>query len=101
MTEIDNIPPPLLNLDHFPEDVSILIGENGSGKSTLLNKLSKHFLSGGKDVVALANSIHDKFDSGHKNFKTLRGRSGRRQTRSTIKNAMQNIAESDILIKIT
>lgn len=93
---INEIPQELLYLEHFQEDVSILIGENGSGKSTLLNNLSKHFLRNGKDVVAIANSIHDKFDSGHRNFMSLRGRSGRRQTRSTIKNALQNIAESDM-----
>ena len=93
---IENIPEQILSLDHFPEDVSILIGENGSGKSSLLNKLSKHFLGCGENVVALANSIHDKFDSQHRNFKTLRGRSGRKQARMTIKNALVNIAESDI-----
>ena len=93
---IENIPEQILNLDHFPEDVSILIGENGSGKSTLLNNLSKHFLGRGENVIALANSIHDKFDSQHRNFKTLRGRSGRKQGRMTIKNALVNIAESDI-----
>lgn len=96
MTELYNIPQQLLTNDHFEEDVSILIGENGSGKSTLLNQLSKHFLSNGKHVVAIANSIHDKFNTGHRNFKTLRGRSGRRQTRSTLKNALEKIAASDI-----
>lgn len=93
---IENIPDQILNLEHFPEDVSILIGENGSGKSTLLNNLSKHFLGRGENVIALANSIHDKFDSQNKNFKALRGRSGRKQARMTIKNALVNIAESDI-----
>lgn len=93
---IENIPKQILNLDHFPEDVSILIGENGSGKSTLLNNLSKHFLGRGENVIAFANAIHDKFDSQHRNFKTLRGRSGRKQARMTIKNALVNIAESDI-----
>lgn len=95
MTEINNIPEQLLSLEQFPNDISILIGENGSGKSTLLNTLSKYYLRRQKSVIALANSIHDKFDGGHPNFKTLRGRSGRRQTRLTIKSALQNIAESD------
>lgn len=94
---IENVPDQILNLDHFPEDVSILIGENGSGKSTLLNNLSNHFLKKGENVIALANSIHDKFDSQRRNFKTLRGRSGRKQARMTIKNALVNIAENDIL----
>ncbi len=67
---IENIPEQILNLDYFPEDLSILIGENGSGKSTLLNNLSKYFLGRDENVIALANSIHDKFDSKHRNFKT-------------------------------
>lgn len=96
MTDLDNIPELLLNTEHFEEDVSILIGENGSGKSTTLNKLSKHFLRHNKNVIALANSIHDKFDRGHPNFKTLSGRSGRRQTRRTIKDALINIGDNDI-----
>lgn len=95
MNEINNIPDKLLSLEQSPNDISILIGENGSGKSTLLNKLSKYHLGRQKSVIALANSIHDKFDSVHRNFKILRGRSGRRQTRLTIKNSLQNIAESD------
>lgn len=96
MISINDMPTDLLSFDHIQEDLSILIGENGSGKSTLLNILAKHFLKNSQDVVAIANSIHDKFDIGHRNFKALRGRSGRRQTRSTIKNALENIAGSDI-----
>ena len=49
--------------------------------------------SGGiKQVIAIVNSIHDKFTSNHRNFKTLRGRSGRRQTRVTIKKALEAVA---------
>ncbi|RKS23361.1 putative AbiEii toxin of type IV toxin-antitoxin system [Flavobacterium endophyticum] len=92
---INEIPEEILNLDLVSNDLSILIGENGSGKSTLLNNLSKHFLSNGKKVIAIANSIHDKFDSKSKNFKSLRGRSGRKQSRNTLKNSLKNIAESD------
>lgn len=93
---IDNIPSELLDTEQLPNDFSILIGENGSGKSFLLNKLSKHFLKNDKDVIAIANSIHDKFEAGHKNFNSLRGRTGRRQCRMTIKNALLQIAESDL-----
>lgn len=91
--DYDNIPSKLVDLTNFAEDVSLLVGENGSGKSTLLNDLSKFFLRNRKDVIAVANSIHDKFDVNHKNIKALRGRSGRRQTRSTIKNSLENIAK--------
>jgi predicted ATPase len=53
-------------------------------------------LQNNQRVIAIANSIHDKFDSGHRNFKTLRGRSGRRQTRNVLKRALENIADSNI-----
>ena len=88
-----NIPDELGNYDNFPNDVNVLIGQNGSGKSTLLNELSKYYLRNHKNVIALANSIHDKFDSQHRNFKTLRGRSGRRQTRTTIKKALEAVGK--------
>lgn len=91
-----DMPKDLLALEHLENDVSILIGENGSGKSTLLNKLSGFFLAHNENVVAIANSIHDKFNRGHKNFHILSDRSGRRQSRSTIKNALQNIDENSI-----
>lgn len=96
MIPIKDLPIEMLSLNHLPNDVSILIGENGSGKSTLLNLLSKHYSRNGHEVVAIANSIHDKFDIGHEKIKSLRGRSGRKQTRSTIKNALGNIKENDI-----
>ncbi len=93
MNYIDDIPSELLNIESYPNDVNVLIGQNGSGKSTLLNELSKYYLRNQKNVIALANSIHDKFDSLHRNFKTLRGRSGRRQTRTTIKKALEAVGK--------
>lgn len=96
MINLENTPNELLRTEHFQEDVSILIGENGSGKSTLLNTLSTHYLWSGQKVIAIANSIHDKFEIRHRNFKALRGRSGRRQSRSTIKSALINISQTDI-----
>lgn len=93
MNNIDDIPSELLNVENYPNDVNVLIGQNGSGKSTLLNELSKYYLRNHKNVIALANSIHDKFESAHRNFKTLRGRSGRRQTRTTIKKALEAVGK--------
>lgn len=82
------IPDEFIFTDIKQEDLSILIGTNGSGKSTLLNKLAKYYLNRGKRVIAVANSIHDKFDSRHNNFNALRGRSGRRLTRGVLKKAL-------------
>lgn len=96
MDNINVLPSEILTRQRKPDDISVLIGENGSGKSTLLNTLSKYFLRTGENVIALANSIHDKFDSTHRNFKTLRGRSGRRQTRNILKKALEVSAKGDI-----
>lgn len=96
MENLNDLPIEILTRQRKPDDVSVLIGENGSGKSTLLNSLSKYFLREGDNVIALANSIHDKFDSTHRNFKTLRGRSGRRQTRNILKKALEVSAKGDI-----
>lgn len=94
MDRFDNIPEELKKLESFREDVSILVGKNGSGKSTLLNKLAIYYSRRNKQVIALANSIHDKFNLYNRNFSVLRGRSGRRQVRATIKKAM-GIIERD------
>lgn len=96
MENINNLPNDILSRQKLPNDISVLIGENGSGKSTLLNSLSKYFLRRGDNVIALANSIHDKFDSTSRNLKTLRGRSGRRQTRNILKKALEVSAKGEI-----
>lgn len=90
------IPEELYSGEHYPNDVSIIVGENGSGKSTSLHLLSNLFINQKKNVIAIANSVHDKFDSKNKKIKILRGRSGRKLTKTTILNSLKNIAEGDI-----
>lgn len=80
-----------------PGKVAIIIGENGSGKSTRLNHLSKEYLSQGREVIAIANSIHDKFRSRSKRFNLLGHRSGRKVSLKTIKRAFLNISNEDLL----
>jgi ABC-type cobalamin/Fe3+-siderophores transport system ATPase subunit len=98
MKEFLHVPQDLLQLKPVANDVNVLIGENGSGKSTLLNSLSHYFLDNKKEVIAIANSIHDKFDSRSRRFHALRGRSGRNHAAVVIKNAMVNIAKSDVFV---
>lgn len=71
------------------EDVNILVGINGSGKSTYLNELSKHFLERGKKVVAIANTVYDKFDVKHNNIKILRQSKGKSVIKNTIIDVFQ------------
>lgn len=75
-------------------DVNILIGENGSGKSTLLAEISEYFLSNKFQVIAIANSIHDKFVN-YPKLHLLRGRGGRKQIKEIIKKAFKNIHNND------
>ncbi|MFS1859861.1 AAA family ATPase [Vibrio lentus] len=80
-----------------PGKIAVLIGENGSGKSTRLNTLSKEYISEGRDVIAIANSIHDKFRSRSKRFNLLGHRSGRKVSLKTVKKAFLNISNEDLL----
>jgi len=87
-----------MSLSNIPAGkVAIIIGENGSGKSTRLNHLSMKYLSQGREVIAIANSIHDKFRSRSKKFNLLGHRSGRKVSLKTIKKAFLNISNEDLL----
>ena len=77
--------------------VAVIIGENGSGKSTLLNELSKRYLHQGRNVIAIANSIHDKFNSRSRCFSLLGYRSGRKISQRTIKKAFLNLDNEDLV----
>jgi len=93
--DVGKIPKQILWSMPVPDDVSIIVGENGSGKSTFLNSISKHFLRNGKYVIAIANSVYDKFDSRHQNFSCLRWRTGRTHAKTVLKNAIVKMAKSD------
>lgn len=91
----NDIPVGLLNASNSDEDINILIGENGSGKSTLLNELAKYYLSGDANVIAIANSIYDKF-SFSKKIKVQRAASGKSLAVKTIKDALINLASDEL-----
>lgn len=91
----NDIPAELLNPSNTDEDINILIGENGSGKSTLLNELAKYFLSGDTNVIAVANSIYDKFTYSKK-LNIQRAASGKSLALKTVKRALINLANDDL-----
>lgn len=75
------------------EDVSILVGINGSGKSTYLNEIAKYHLYNGKTVIAIANTIYNKFTikgAKAKLFKTSRGKSIAKHSIKEVINVLEN-----------
>ncbi|MBX2948056.1 MAG: AAA family ATPase [Crocinitomicaceae bacterium] len=85
-----NLNPEILERSETSEDVNILVGINGSGKSTYLNELSKYFLNRGNNVIAIANTIFDKFNSRDRNFNILRHSRGK----GTVKRTIRDVFES-------
>ncbi|WP_178081616.1 AAA family ATPase [Plesiomonas shigelloides] len=78
-------------------DVSILIGENGGGKSRILNLISDRYTQHGRNVIAVANCIYDKFDSslsGKKNFNFIGARFGSDMARLALKETLIEIERS-------
>jgi hypothetical protein len=50
----------------------------------------------GKKVIAISNSIHDKFPDGRRNLHLLRDRAGRQKAKRSIKNALLHISPEEI-----
>ncbi|MEO0037500.1 MAG: hypothetical protein RIQ59_711 [Bacteroidota bacterium] len=92
MTE-NRIPQKIFELNKS-NDVNILIGENGSGKSTLLAEIADKFIADRFQVIAIANSIHDKFKNSSQ-IHLLRGRGGRKQIKDIVKKALKNLKNND------
>ena len=91
-----NIPSNLLQINGSEDDISILIGENGSGKSTLLNHLAQSFLEDSRtQVIAVANTIHDKFRGRNVRFQTLKSSLGRGVVNKALARCLSALAEDD------
>lgn len=75
----------LISKSYSDEDVNILVGENGSGKSTYLNQLAKLHLNSGRNVIAIANTVYDKFNINRVNFNHLKVSQGKSLSRNVIK----------------
>ncbi|MFH6958914.1 AAA family ATPase [Flavobacterium aquidurense] len=84
----------LLENSRSDEDVNILVGINGSGKSTYLNEIAKHHLKRGKTVIAIANTIYDKFTIKGSRAKLLKSSHGKNIAKHSIKEVLK-VLESD------
>lgn len=92
-----DIPNGLRDIDHGRnEDINILIGENGSGKSTLLNAIARHYIfNTNAKVIAIANTIHDKFDFKNPRLEILKASTGKAIAKNTLKAALKLLAKDD------
>lgn len=77
------------------EDVNILVGINGSGKSTYLNEIAKHHLNRGKTVIAVANTIYDKFTIRGYRAKLLKSSRGKNIAKHSIKEVIKVLESED------
>ncbi|SFD01066.1 AAA family ATPase [Collimonas sp. OK412] len=76
-------------LEHSPiGGVTFLVGQNGSGKSTCLAGFAKHALACGKNVLAISNTIYDRFPRRKGSYSELATRFGRGLPGHVIKHAL-------------
>lgn len=90
-----NIPIEISNLQFEEDDINILIGENGSGKSTLLNDILIHYSLADKNTIAIANTIHDKFNFKGLNVNTLKSNKGRSIVRNVFFSSLLNYSNRE------
>jgi predicted ATPase len=88
------IPAPLIDfINQHENDINIVIGENGSGKSTLLYEIAQRYLASGFGVIAIANTIHDKFRGRHKGLSTLKISEGKSIVKKTLIRCMADVSQ--------
>ena len=83
----------MFNNNNSEYDVNILIGENGSGKSFFLNDFAKYSIRENKNVIAIATSVHDKFNIRNSKFHFYGARQGRNMISKVIKKSLMSTEE--------
>ncbi|SHM64730.1 ABC transporter [Chitinophaga jiangningensis] len=96
LPEIFAIPNELLERKRTEDDISILIGENGSGKSSLLNHIAREYIDSNIQVIAIANTVHDKFNIKNKRFYSLKASEGKSIVRKALVNCLAVVARDDM-----
>ena len=94
---LSNLPPDLSFRNDKENDITIIIGENGSGKSRMLRELTLFFVQRFARTIAISNSIHDKFPDKGKGLHLLRDRMGRRKAKRSVKTALLNISNKELI----
>lgn len=90
------IPPELLIGGYYDDDVNIIVGENGSGKSMLLNSVSEFFTDRNQNVIAIANTIYDKFKISSKKLNILRASNGKNAASRILMKAFTTLANENL-----
>ncbi len=76
----------------------VIVGKNGSGKSFILNEVAKNFSRLGRPVIAVANTVYDKFDRRGSSFHFVGSRLGKIVAEHNIKRALAEESESNVSI---
>ncbi|WP_312326054.1 AAA family ATPase [Acinetobacter sp.] len=74
-------------MEDFSE-VNFLVGINGSGKSRVLNTIGQKYLKRNENVIAISNTVFDKFNA--RGYKKLSARGGKEFLKKTIINSLLN-----------
>lgn len=86
----------LLDSSEDGYDINIIIGENGSGKSDFLNSVAKECIESSRNVIAIATSVHDKFDIRSRRFHFFGGRQGRNMVEKLVKKTLHSSKKLDV-----
>ncbi|WP_321943963.1 AAA family ATPase [Burkholderia cenocepacia] len=72
-----SFPMMLSELHRYRSEVTFLVGENGSGKSTNLAILAREAIDNGRPVLAISNTVYDRFPRIRGSYSELAGMSRR------------------------
>lgn len=85
-------------LEDSPDSAAtvLLVGENGAGKSQLLDRLAHHYARLGRPVLAIANTIYDRFTVRGRAVSRLSARSGQSLPTRTMKKAISTASNESL-----
>ena len=90
-----SIPEEIVGGNFKEDDINILIGENGSGKSTMLFNILRYYALSNVNTIAIANSIHDKFNFTNTKVNLLKSNRGRSIVKNILFNSLLNFSDRE------